>query len=76
MNPKLKIKRLPGMENAIAEMKPYTGAGRPRKFKQPVALNLKVEATDRAAWQAQADDESTSLNQWVIAQLNRCSKAE
>ena len=70
MKPNLKIQRLPGTEKAIAEMKPYTGAGRPRKFKQPTALNLKVEATDRAAWQAQADAAGTSLNQWTIAKLN------
>lgn len=77
MKPKLKVQRLPAMEKAIAEMKPYTETrGRPRKFADPANLVLKVEKEDRDNWKAAAAQAGTSLNQWVIAQLNKSTKAE
>lgn len=46
-------------------MKPET-RGRPRQFKNPVTLPLKVEREDKLYWRQCATQSGQSLNQWMI----------
>ena len=49
--------------------------GRPRDFKDPSSLTLKIERTDRIKWQSLADSEGISLNQWMIKNAKAGEKA-
>lgn len=44
--------------------------GRPRKFKDPTHITLRVESKDRAKWEAQAEREGQTLTDYITNAAN------